>query len=184
MIQAAAEAEPGTGERTRVNVDEEFSAYVAAHRSALMRTAYLLSGDHHAAEDLVQAALAKVYAAWRRIRHKEAIDAYVRRVLINEHLGLWRRAWRRLERSTDQVPENAAPLPDADSGELKEVIWTAIQTLSPRQRAVIVLRYYEDLGDADIAGVLGWPVGTVKSTNARSLAKLRQRLGNNWEVKP
>lgn len=181
MIEAATEAEPASERRTRVNVDEEFSGYVATHRKALMRTAYLLSGDHHAAEDLVQGALAKAYASWRRIREKGSTDAYVRRVLINEHLGVWRRAWRRLEHSTDQVPERSTPPPDVEGHDLKERLWNVIQTLSPRQRAVIVLRYYEDLSDADIATVLGWPVGTVKSTNARSLAKLRKRLGKEVE---
>jgi RNA polymerase sigma-70 factor (sigma-E family) len=182
VIQVAAEVEPASGRRERVNVDEEFSTYVAGHRRALMRTAYLLSGDHHAAEDLVQGALAKVYASWRRIRRKDAIDAYVRRVLVNEHLGLWRRAWRRLEHSTDQVPESSTPPPDVEGHDLKEQLWSVIRTLSPRQRAVIVLRYYEDLSDVETSEVLGWPLGTVKSTNARSLAKLRQRLGDEWEV--
>ncbi|GAB3437366.1 SigE family RNA polymerase sigma factor [Flindersiella endophytica] len=181
MIQVAAEAEPVAGNRTHVSVDEEFSAYVAAHRAALTRTAYLLTGDHHAAEDLVQVALVKVYAAWRRIRKKQAIGSYVRRVLINEHVSLWRRAWRQLERSTDQLPDTNVWPPHADTSDLEEQLWGVVQALPPRQRAVIVLRYYEDLSVAEVAELLGWPVGTVQSTNARGLAKLRKLLGEEVE---
>lgn len=178
MIQAAAESGAGTGRRvTAAEADEEFSAYVAARRKALMRTAYLLAGDHHAAEDLVQSALARVYASWRRIRHKDAIDAYVRRTLLNEHLGIWRRAWRRLEHSTDELPERAAPPPVVEGTDLDVELWNAIQGLAPRQRAVIVLRYYEDLSEAEIANALDCSEGTVKSTSARSIAKLREQLG-------
>ncbi|GAB3414816.1 SigE family RNA polymerase sigma factor [Flindersiella endophytica] len=183
MIQAATEPGTTTGRRaTAAEVDEEFSAYVAARRKALMRTAYLLAGDHHAAEDLVQSALARVYASWRRIRHRGAVDAYVRRTLLNEHLGIWRRAWRRFEHSTDEIPENAAPPPVVEDTDLDVELWNAIQVLAPRQRAVIVLRYYEDLSVNEIANALGCSEGTVKSTSARSIAKLREQLGTGKEV--
>lgn len=82
---------------------KEFSDYVGARQQALIRTAYLLTGDHHAAEDLVQASLARVYLAWNRIRDKGAIDAYVRRTMINEHTSWWRRTWRKPEHSTDTL---------------------------------------------------------------------------------
>jgi RNA polymerase sigma-70 factor (sigma-E family) len=175
MIEAV--AEPGVDVRGKADLDAEFSAYFAARRQRLMRTAYLLTGDHHAAEDLVQTALARVYAAWRRIRRDGSIDAYVRRTLVNAHLGLWRRAWRRLERSTDQVPDEAAPV--VERSVLDERVRDAIRRLAPRQRAVVVLRYYEDLSEADIADALGCSTGTVKSTAARSLVKLREYLEEN-----
>lgn len=155
----------------------DFDNYVAARRRSLMRTAYLLTGEHHAAEDLVQATLARTFAAWRRIRDREAIDAYVRRTMLNEHASWWRRAWRRMERTTDSVPERPTHVPVIESSEAEEHLWTAVQGLPPRQRAVVVLRYYEDLSEAEIANVLGCSRGTVKSTSSRALAKLRERLG-------
>jgi RNA polymerase sigma-70 factor (sigma-E family) len=175
MIEAA--VEPSADVRGKVDLDAEFSAYFATRRQRLMRTAYLLTGDHHAAEDLVQTALARVYVAWRRLQRDGAIDAYVRRTMINAHLGLWRRAWRRLEHSTDQVPDKAAPA--GERSVVDERVREAIRSLAPRQRAVVVLRYYEDLSEADIADALGCSTGTVKSTAARSLAKLRKYLEEN-----
>lgn len=160
-------------------VELDFSAYVAARRKALLRTAYLLTGDHHTAEDLVQNALARVYSRWHGIRDHGAIDAYVRRTLFNEHLGLWRRAWRRFEHSTDQVPEQAPAQPVVDSTDVDEQLWNAIQSLAPRQRAVVVLRYYETLSEAEIAAVLGCSPGTVKSTSSRAMTKLREYLEVN-----
>jgi DNA-directed RNA polymerase specialized sigma24 family protein len=88
--------------------DEAFSEYVAVRQRALLRTAYVLTGNHHAAEDLVQTALARVYLSWNRIRDKQALDAYVRRAMVNEHTSWWRRAWRRLEHSTDDLPNRPA----------------------------------------------------------------------------
>jgi RNA polymerase sigma-70 factor (sigma-E family) len=155
----------------------EFSAYVAARQHALVRTAFLLTGDHHTAEDLVQAALARTYLAWERIRDKGSLDAYVRRVMVNEHTAWWRRAWRRRERSTDSVPEQQAWSPP-DMGERDEV-WTLVCGLPPRQRAAVVLRYYEDLSEAETAQALGCSVGTVKSQTSRAIAALRKRLADN-----
>ncbi len=104
---------------------EEFSAYVAARQQHLVRTGFLLTGDHHAAEDLVQSALARTYLSWDRIRDKGSLDAYVRRVMVNEHTAWWRRAWRRRERSTDSVPEPRGPATyspvESDPGERDEV---------------------------------------------------------------
>lgn len=167
-------------EASRSDASElDFSAYVAARRKSLLRTAYLLTGDYHAAEDLVQIALARVFSRWHRIRDPEAAHAYVRRALVNEHIGLWRRAWRRLEHSTDQVPEDVAAQSVDEFTDVEEQLWNAIQSLAPRQRAVIVLRYYENLSEAEIAAVLGCAPGTVKSTSSRSMAKLRAYLEVN-----
>ncbi|GAA5030856.1 SigE family RNA polymerase sigma factor [Actinopolymorpha pittospori] len=155
------------------DVAEEFAAYVASRQRALVRTAYLLTGDLHEAEDLVQSALTRTYLAWHRIRDRNSVDAYVRRVLINEHHSWWRRAWRRAERSTDTLPERPGA---ADSRfEERDEMWELVQTLPPRQRAVVVLRFYEDLSPTEIAAALGCSVGTVGSQTSRALAALRAR---------
>jgi RNA polymerase sigma-70 factor (sigma-E family) len=140
--------------------------------------AFLLTGEHHAAEDLVQIALAKAYLAWDRILAKGATEAYVRRIIINEYTSWWRRTWRRREQVTDELPERPAYVDDDDYGERDE-IWRAIRTLAPKQRAVIVLRYYEDLTEAETANVLGVTVGTVKSQTSRAFARLRDQLSTN-----
>jgi RNA polymerase sigma-70 factor (sigma-E family) len=156
------------------DVAEEFNAFVAARQRALMRTAYLLTGDRHEAEDLVQATLTRTYLSWHRIRDPRAVDGYVRRIMVNEHTTWWRRAWRRVERSTDAMPDHPVPpLPDlADRDE----VWELVRGLPPRQRAVIVLRFYEDLSPAEIAVTLGCSAGTVASQTHHALATLRARL--------
>jgi RNA polymerase sigma-70 factor (sigma-E family) len=159
--------------RTRTR-DEEFSAYMAARQPALMRTAYLLAGDRHTAEDLVQTSLAKLYLAWDRVRDRESVDAYVRRILVNEHNSLWRRAWKRRELATGDLPD-ATPVHDEYDEGLGAAVWATVQTLPRRARAVVVLRYYEQLSEAETADVLGISVGTVKSQASRALATLRQR---------
>jgi RNA polymerase sigma-70 factor (sigma-E family) len=152
--------------------DADFSAYMAARQPALLRTAYLLTGDRHTAEDLVQTALAKLYLSWDRVQRHESLDGYVRRILVNEHNSLWRRAWKRSEFSSDVVPEGAVSdvYDDGQAGE----VWAAVQTLPRKQRAVIVLRYYEQLSEAEIAHTLGISTGTVKSQASRALATLRK----------
>jgi len=153
---------------------DDFAAYMRARQPSLLRTAYLLTGDRHAAEDLVQTTLAKLFLAWDRVRDRDALDGYVRRILVNEHRSAWRRPWRRLERSTDAVPEQAPHLDAYDDGS-GAVLWRAVRSLPPKQRAVIVLRYYEDLGEREIADLLGIAPGTVKSQASRALATLRER---------
>ena len=157
----------------RADKDADFSAYMSARQPALYRTAYLLAGDHAGAEDLLQNAFAKLYLSWDRIRDHEAIDGYVRRIMVNEHNSLWRRAWKRREHTTDTMPETGTvdTYDDGTGGAL----WSYISTLPPRQRSVIVLRYYEQLSEAEIADVLGISVGTVKSQASRALAGLRAR---------
>jgi RNA polymerase sigma-70 factor (sigma-E family) len=138
-----------------------------------VRFAYILTSDHHAAEDLVQTALAKTYLAWNRLRDRGAVDSYVRRVIVNENTSTWRRAWRRRERVTETLPERGVV--DADF-EGREAMWHVVQALPPRQRAAVVLRYYEDLSEAQTAAVLGCSVGNVKSQTSRGIAAMRAAI--------
>ena len=149
---------------------EAFHAFVVARSSALLRTAYLLTGNRADAEDLLQATLAKTYLAWDRIREREALDGYVRRTMINTQNSFWRR--KRPESLYDEVPDAPGRDVPADS-DLHDALWGALAQLSGKQRAMVVLRYYEDLSEADTASVLGVSVGTVKSTTSRALSKLR-----------
>jgi RNA polymerase sigma-70 factor (sigma-E family) len=155
---------------------EAFRAYVAARSPALLRTAYLLTGHRGDAEDLLQTALAKTYLAWDRIRDREAIDGYVRRVMVNTQTSLWRRK-KVDEYATDAVPERRIDADATDVLALHDALWTALAGLPKRQRAMVVLRYYEDLTEAETADVLGVSVGTVKSTTSRALMKLRDSAG-------
>ncbi len=158
--------------------DAEFAAYMAARQPALLRTAYLLTGDQHTAEDLVQTALAKLYLSWDKVHRREVLDAYVRRILVNEHNSLWRRAWKRREVATDVVPDDRTVVDRTDEGQ-SAALWDFVQTLPRKQRAVIVLRYYEDLSEAETADILGISVGTVKSQASRALAAMRSRVHDN-----
>jgi RNA polymerase sigma-70 factor (sigma-E family) len=151
--------------------DADFSAYLAARQPALLRTAYLLTGDVHTAEDVVQTAFAKLYLSWHKVQRAESLDGYMRRIVVNEANSLWRRPWRRREVSADVLPEVARST-EYDDGRAAAV-WALVCGLPPRQRAVIVLRYYEELSEAEIARVLGISEGTVKSQASRALAGLR-----------
>jgi RNA polymerase sigma-70 factor (sigma-E family) len=161
-----------------MNADAEaqFSEFVAARQQALLRTAYLLTSELHSAEDLVQISLAKAYLAWDRLRDPRAVEAYVRKIMVNEHTSWWRRAWRRNERSTDEVPESPSVEDDPAAFERRDAMWELVQTLPPKQRAAVVLRYYEDLSEAETARILGCSIGTVKSQTHRALGALRTRL--------
>lgn len=149
---------------------EAFRSYVVGRSPALLRTAYLLTGNRADAEDLLQTALAKTYLAWDRIRDRDALDGYVRRVMVNTQTSFWRR--RRPEALYDEVPESEGRDRSADS-DLHDALWRALGGLAARQRAILVLRFYEDLSEAETARVLGVSAGTVKSTTSRALAKLR-----------
>ena len=149
---------------------EAFRAYVVARSSAHLRTAYLLTGNRADAEDLLQTTLAKTYLAWDRIRDREALDGYVRRVMVNTQTSFWRR--KKPEALYDDVPDQPGRDRNADS-DLHDALWTALERLPKKQRAMVVLRYYEDLPEAETARILGVSVGTVKSTTSRALAKLR-----------
>ena len=149
---------------------EGFAEFVLARQAALLRTAYLLTGHAQDAEDLVQATLVKVVPHWRRIHDNP--EPYVRRVLVNENVSRWRRRrWR--EETTDEPPESLAHAPYHD--ELM-TLRAALAGLAPRQRAVLVLRYYEGLTEAEIARVLSISPGTVKSHARDGLARLRAVL--------
>jgi RNA polymerase sigma-70 factor (sigma-E family) len=157
--------------------DAEFSEYVAAHRSRLVRTARLLTaGDHAGAEDVVQATLTRLYLHWPRVRRADDPVAYGVRALTNAFLGEQRRAHHRRELLTDDdAPDRAAPTVDQ---EMRSTVLDALQTLPPRQRAVVVLRHFLQYDVAATAHALGCAEGTVKSQNAKALAKLRERLAD------
>jgi RNA polymerase sigma-70 factor (sigma-E family) len=155
-------------------MEEEFREFVAARSSALLRTAYLLAGDWATAEDLLQTALTKTYLAWKRLGGIEAVEPYTRRVLVNTATSWWRRRWHG-ERPTEMLPERAGPDQHAQALE-RDVLWRHVRELPPRQRAVLVLRFYEDLTEARTADLLDISPGTVKSQTARALATLRKRL--------
>jgi RNA polymerase sigma-70 factor (sigma-E family) len=150
---------------------EAFQAYVVGRSPALLRTAYLLTGNRADAEDLLQTALAKTYLAWDRIREREALDGYVRRVMVTTQTSFWRR--KRPESLYDEVPERPGRDAHADA-DLHDALWSSLGRLSRKQRAAVVLRYYEDLSEAETARVLGVSVGTVKSTTSRALSLLRE----------
>lgn len=157
--------------------DEEFRGFVAARGHALLRTAYLLTGDQHLAEDLVQTALEKVAAHWRSIRAPEARETYVRRTMYREQVSFWRR------RRVGELPSAAVPEPRGprssgalagDAVENRLVLRDALLRLGRGQRTILVLRYFEDLTERQVAEVLGISVGTVKSQAHKALAHLRQ----------
>jgi RNA polymerase sigma-70 factor (sigma-E family) len=152
----------------------DFESWLVAREPALQRLALLLTGDEHAAQDLVQTSLAKLYLAWDRLDDRSTADAYARRILVNEHRSAWRRPWRRREVVTDHPPEQGGPAVEYDGS--REAVWRFVASLPPRQRAVIVLRYYEQLSEAEIADVLGISAGTVKSQASRAIASLRARM--------
>jgi len=163
--------------------EADFAAYMAARQPSLLRTAYLLTGNRHTAEDLVQTAFAKLYLSWDRVQRRELIDGYVRRILVNEHNSLWRRAFTRREVVAEELPQTMAPPDRHDDGE-SAALWAFVSTLPRRQRAVVVLRYYEDLSEAETAEVLGISVGTVKSQASRALAALRSRVHEHPGIGP
>ena len=164
-------SEPGRPDQPAVIDDPEFRDYVTARGRALLRTAYLLTGNLADAEDLVQAALAKTYLAWDRIEDRGALDGYVRRAMVNTHISWWRRR-RVQEFPTDELPDRAVADHAGDS-DLQETLRRAIDRLPHRMRAAVVLRYYEDMTEAEVAERLGVSLGTVKSTVSRAVAKLR-----------
>jgi RNA polymerase sigma-70 factor (sigma-E family) len=144
----------------------DFEAFVAARSSSLLRTAFLLTRDRGRAEDLLQTALGKSWLAWSRIQGDP--EAYTRKVLVNTYATWWRRRWND-ERPTQDLPET----PYVEDASTRHDLWTALGHLSRGQRAVIVLRFFEDLSEAETARVLDCSVGTVKSQTSRALARLR-----------
>ncbi len=151
--------------------DAEFRSFVEANGATLLHAARLLTGDHHRGEDLVQTALTTVYQKWSRV---DTPLPYARRALVNAHIDQTRRKWWG-ERPTDTLPEPAAPNDDADvaTSDMRDELRRMLAELGPRERAIVVMRYYCDLSEQDTAATLGIPVGTVKSSCARALARLR-----------
>src|SRR5690348_4036043 len=147
-------------------VEEDFRDFVATRSGALLRTAFLLAGDWASAEDLLQIALTKTYLAWRRLGRIDAVEPYARKVLVNSATSWWRRRWHG-ERPTDVLPEPATG-DGLDARVERDLLWQHVLTLPARQRAVLVLRFYEDMSEADTAALLGVSVGTVKSQCARA----------------
>ena len=159
----------------RREVDEEFAQYVRARQHRLLRAAFLVCGDLHLAEDLLQGALVKLAARWERLRNENP-DAYVRKILYRDAVSSWRRTRRE---SLSLFPELDLDRPEPDrstgTGERLDLL-RALAQLTPKQRAVIVLRFFEDRSEADTADALGVSVGTVKSQTHAALARLRTLL--------
>jgi RNA polymerase sigma-70 factor (sigma-E family) len=158
-----------------VESTNSYDAFVRARTPALLRAAYLLTGDQHLAEDLVQAALARTHRAWRRLEREENAEAYTRKVMYHLQVAWWRRP-RVIESLAGSVPERAGRSePDlSDRAALRETLRQALLKLTRAQRAVLVLRFFEDRSENETAQALGVSIGTVKSQTARALARLRR----------
>ena len=167
----------GTGGSAR---DEEFSEYVAARRPQLRRTAYLLCGDVHRAEDLVQTALTKLYVAWPRVQRGGNVDAFARRIVVNAHLDDRRRPWRR-ERSGLEGVDLVDPGPAGADPDDRDALVLALAALPERQRRVVVLRHYWGLSVDETAADLGISAGTVKSQTSHALRRLEATLAPVYE---
>ncbi|GAA2634269.1 SigE family RNA polymerase sigma factor [Dactylosporangium fulvum] len=150
--------------------EQAYREYVAGNLDRLRRTAFLLCGDWHTADDLTSTVLVKLFRHWRRAADFEHLDAYVRRMLMRAWLDERRRPWRR-EAATDVVPERAAPDPETEQ---RLAVLALLDELPPRRRAVLVLRYFCDLSVEETAEALGCSTGTVKSQAARALQVLRE----------
>ncbi|EIF01048.1 SigE family RNA polymerase sigma factor [Saccharomonospora glauca] len=165
--------------------DDEFAEYFAAKRDSVRRTAYLLCGDWHRADDLAQTAFVSLHRRWRRIRDRTAVDAYLRKTLVRAAIDESRRPWRR-EQHTDEVPEPRG----TDTGDAlaervstREDLLAGLAKVPSKQRAVLVLRYFEGLDVSSVARALGCSEGNVKSQTARGLANLRAVLGEEVDTR-
>ena len=161
-------------------MDETFEEYVAQRRPALLRSAWAITGDRHAAEDLVQEALVKVGERWHLIREPRAVDAYVRRALVNGHRTAIRRPQSRHEHVTGHLPDGVVPAETSSQGPGAD-LWPLVAALPPRQRCAVALRYYEGLTEVETAEVLRCSLGTVKSNTSRGLATLRRLAAHDPE---
>ena len=155
----------------------DFTAWVADHHRPLLNFAQLVAGDAATGEDLLQIALARAYLRWSKISASGAHPlGYVRRIIVNENASLWRRAWKRRERSTGSVLEAGTVDPTPI-----DTTWEIVQALPSRQRAAVALRYYADLSVTETADAMGCSVGAVKTHTSRALAKLREALADGGE---
>lgn len=155
--------------------DAEYSEFVAAAWGPLYRTAYLMVGNHATAEDLVQTALTNTYASWHKVRELGAARGYARTAVVRSATSWYRSKARRPEHVTDDLPE----IPYVADPSTRPALIDALKQLAPRQRAVVVLRFYEDLSVAQVAHALGCSEGTVKSQTSAALGKLRILLGDS-----
>lgn len=150
-----------------------FGEYVRSRSHALLRAAQSMTGNRADAEDLLQATLVKAYQSWDRIDDPAALDTYVRRVMVNTHISGWRK--RRIdEYPTDDLPDSPSPQDATNDSDLHDVVQRAIDRLPRQMRAAVMLRFYDDMTEPEVAAALGVSVGTVKSTVARAVAKLRK----------
>lgn len=166
----------------RKSDEDRFREFARGQAAVMRRSAFLLCGDWHLAEDLVQLTLVKMYRAWPKVSRTDRPINYARRTLVNCWVDEWRRGWRRAELSMVEVPdrgdEQADPARHQQHDELREQLFDALFAVPPRQRAVLVLRYYEAFSVAETAETLGCSEGTVKSQSARGLATMKVALGN------
>jgi RNA polymerase sigma-70 factor (sigma-E family) len=154
-------------------VEDSFDDFVVNRGPALLRFAYLLTGDRHRAEDLVQEVLAKVHQRWTRIERAEGAEFYVRTALVRQNISWWRRLSSRREQPVAELPDAQAPNDGEQALAARDEMWALLATLPRRQRAVLVLRFYEDLPDDRIAEVLGCSPVNVRVQASRALARLR-----------
>jgi len=159
-----------------------FSEFVAARSASLVRTAYLVLGDYHLAEDLVQESLIKVYAAWPRLHGVAEAEAYARKTMVTTAIS-WRRRRSFHERPDESLPEVEAGAGSFGDGlDAQEELWRELSRVPPRQRTTVVLRFCEDLSEAQTAELMGCSVGTVKKQASLALAKLRARMGPRFTL--
>jgi len=162
----------------------DFDSFVAHSTDALLRTAYLIVGDLPEAEDLVQETLLKVAGRWSRVRRMEHPHAYARRILVNLALGGADRRGRRRRELTGEAPPDLGSEPgESDAVDTQDELMRALAALPPRQRTVLVLRYFLDLPEAEVAAAMKCSLGTVKSTASRGLARLEQTLRTNNDTR-
>ena len=161
--------------------EREFREFVTMRSAALLRTAYLLTGDVHRAQDLLQTALLATARRWNRIRNRDQPEASVRKAMYRDQVNWWRARARRPETLVATTPDRVTPQDHATDAVNRRSVMDALRTLPPRQRAVVVLRYYEDRSEAEVAGLLGVSGGTVRSQASKALAKLRGHYTSSTE---
>ncbi|MFD8596482.1 SigE family RNA polymerase sigma factor [Kitasatospora sp. NPDC059646] len=155
--------------------DDEFRAFIVGAWPWLLRTAYLLTGEQHAAEDLAQSAAERTCAAWSKVRRADDPHSYVRRIMVNQHARRWRR--RAPEVLVEAVPDTAGADDGYARSDQRRMLIAALAALPPRQREAVVLRHWEDLSDSQAAAAMGCSTGAVRSHAAKGIAKLRETAG-------
>jgi RNA polymerase sigma-70 factor (sigma-E family) len=168
---------PGSETVVGAEVTVTYEEFADSRLGALLRYAVMLTGDEHTAQDLVQDTMVRVQLNWRRVARSDSPDGYVRKMLTNQFIDLRRGSWlKRVLLRPEPGPVRVVPSDHADETAERDRVWSLLARLPRRQRAALVLRYYEDLPDADIAEALGCAVGTVRSSISRALAALRTEL--------